>query len=285
MILTPGHGGLVTSQYGVLGIPAQLTLTAPITTEAIPGIATRAYMSGSQLHVGSVVPVAAGSDTSLPVRIVAAVTAFPTAAGSGQGGLIVDQAALQDQLAAEWAGPVPVTQWWLQRAASRIRLPAGAVAVTAAGTAAALTRQPLSRVQQPALLAVALAAALLAALGFSVSVAASMQERRSQNALLAALGVSRGERTRQLCLEQLLLSAPAAGAGLVLGAGLSWLLVPAVTRTGLGLPPFPPVQVHIPFLISAGLALAVTAIPVLAAAATVAYQPDPAAQLRTAETL
>jgi hypothetical protein len=283
--LTPGHGGLVTSQYGVLGIPAQLTLTAPITTEAIPGIATRAYLSGSQLHLGSVVHIAAGNETSLPVRIVAAVTAFPTAGGSGQGGLIVDQAAFQDQLAAQWAGPVPVTQWWLQRAGSRVRLPAGAVAVTAAGTTAALMGQPLSRVQQPALLAVALAAALLAALGFSVSVAASMQERRSQNALLAALGVSRWERTRQLCLEQLLLSAPAAGAGLVLGAALSWLLVPDVTRTGLGLPPFPPVQVHIPFLVSAGLAVAVTAIPVLAAAATVAYQPDPAAQLRTAETL
>lgn len=39
-----------------------------------------------------------------------------------------------------------------------------------------------------------------------------------------------------------MLSAPAAAAGLVLGAGLSWLLVPTVTRTGLGLLPFPPVQ-------------------------------------------
>jgi hypothetical protein len=285
MTLIPGHGSLTTQHAGVLGIPAQLTLTTPITNTLIPAIATQAFLTAAFKTVGSVVEIAAGSGTSLPVRIVAAVTAFPTADGGGQGGLIVDQAALQDQLAARWAGPVPVTQWWLQRAGSGLRLPPGAVAVTAAGTAAALMRQPLSRVQQPALLAIALAAALLAALGFSVSVAASLQERRTQNALLAALGVSRTERARQLCLEQLMLSAPAAAVGLLLGAGLSWLLVPAVTRTGLGLPPFPPVQVHIPFLAAAGLALAVTAIPVLAAAATVVYQPDPAAQLRTAETL
>ena len=59
--------------------------------------------------------------------------------------------------------------------------------------------------------------------------------------------------------------------------------MPAVTRTGLGLPPFPPVLVQIPLLAAAGLALAVTAIPVLAAAVTVAYQPDPAARLRMPE--
>jgi hypothetical protein len=285
MTLIPGHGSLVTEHVGVLGIPAQLTLTAPVPDELIPAIATQAFLTANFKTVGSITGIATGSGTSLPVRIVASVTAFPTAGGGGQGGLIVDQATLQDQLAARWAGPVPVTQWWLQRAGPGVRLPAGAVAVTAAGTAAALAAQPLSRVQQPALLAIALAAALLAALGFSVSVAASLQERRTQNALLAALGVSRAQRTRQLCLEQLMLSAPAAAVGLLLGAGLSWLLVPAVTRTGLGLPPFPPVQVHVPFLASAGLALAVTAVPVLAAAATVAYQPDPAAQLRTAETL
>ena len=153
----------------------------------------------------------------------------------------------------------------------------------AAAVAAAQVAQPLNRVQQTALLLVAVAAALLAALGFAVSVAATLRERRTQSALLAALGVSRPERTRQLCLEQLLLSAPAAGTGLLLGCGLAWLLVPAVTRTGLGLPPFPPVLVQIPVLASAGLALAVTAIPVLAAALTVAYQPDPAARLRTPE--
>jgi hypothetical protein len=258
--LTPGKGSLTTQHYGVLGIPAQLTLTAPIPEKYIPAIATQAFLTTNFKTVGRIVGIAAGGATGLPVRIVAAVSAFPTAGGGTQG--------------------------WLSPAGSGPpRLPAGAVPVSAARVAAALMAQPLSRVQQSALLAIALAAAILAAIGFSVSVAAGQQERRTQNALLAALGVSRAERTRQLCLEQLILSAPAAAAGLVLGAGLSWLLVPTVTRTSLGLPPFPPVQVHIPFLACAGLALAVIAIPVLAAVATAAYQPDPAAQLRAAETL
>jgi FtsX-like permease family len=278
--ISPGYG-VIMSVSGPERVPARLTLTAPIRREPIPAIATSAFLSVSQATVGSIVPVTA-SGASLTLRIVGTVRAFPSA-GAGQGALIVDQATLQDQLAAASAAPLPVTQWWLRTAARRAPLPAGAVRVTAAAEAAALRADAMSRVQQSALPAIAIAAAVLAVLGFSVSVAASVRERRTQSALLSALGVSRANRTRQLCLEQLMLSAPAAAAGLLLGAGLSWLLVPAVTRTSLGLPPFPPPLVQIPFLIAASLAGAVTAIPVLAAAATVAYQPDPAAQLRAAE--
>jgi hypothetical protein len=279
--LKPGSG--VNAAQGLIQpIPARLTLTAPEPNPVIPAIASQAFLSATQARVGDTVPVAV-SGVTISARIVATVRAFPSAGGP-QGALIVDQAALQEQLAAQSAAPVAVTQWWLGPAGRRLlRLPAGAVRTDAAAVAAAQVAQPLNRVQQTSLLLVAVAAALLAALGFAVSVTATLRERRTQSALLAALGVSRPERTRQLCLEQLMLSAPAAGTGLVLGCGLAWLLVPAVTRAGLGLPPFPPVLVRIPLLAAAGLALAVTAIPVLAAALTVAHQPDPAARLRTPE--
>jgi hypothetical protein len=82
-----------------------------------------------------------------------------------------------------------------------------------------------------------------------------------------------------------MLSGPAAAAGLLLGAGLAWLLVPAVTLTATGLAPVPSALVQLPLAWSAALALAVTVIPVLAAAVTVAYRPDPAAQLRAAAAL
>ena len=281
MTIKPGSG-VNTAQAGIQPIPAQLTLTAPDPDPVLPAIASQSFLTASQAQVGDTVPVTI-SGVTLSARIVAVARGIPSTGGN-QGALVVDLADLQAQLAARSDPPAPVTQWWLRPAGrGPLRLPAGAVRTDAAAVAAAQVAQPLNRVQQTALLLVAVAAALLAALGFAVSVAATLRERRTQSALLAALGVSRAERTRQLCLEQLLLSAPAAGTGLLLGCGLAWLLVPAVTRTGLGLPPFPPVLVQIPLPAAAGLALAVTAIPVLAAAVTVAHQPDPAARLRTPE--
>ena len=133
---------------------------------------------------------------------------------------------------------------------------------------------------QLALLVIALAAALLAVIGFVVCVVAAVTERRLQDALLAALGVGRGARTSRLCLEQLMLSVPAAIAGALIGVGLARLLVPAVTLTGGAATPFPPVHVVIPLGWTALLALVVAAVPVLTAAVAAMHRPDPAAQLR-----
>jgi ABC-type antimicrobial peptide transport system permease subunit len=143
-----------------------------------------------------------------------------------------------------------------------------------------LLGDPLPNVPQLALLVIALAAALLATIGFIVCVVAAVSERRLQDALLAALGVGRGARTSQLCLEQLMLSVPAAIAGALIGVGLARLLVPAVTLTSGAAAPFPPVHVVIPLGWTAVLALVVAAVPVLTAVVAAAHRPDPAAQLR-----
>jgi hypothetical protein len=267
-------------------VPARLTLSAPVSTATIRAIATSAFLAARHLTVGDITSFSAGS-TSIDAVIVAAVRQFPTISSARGGALIVDQAALQDQLLAHSAPPLPVTEWWLRTASGRTPpgLPAGAVVTSRAAVAATVLASPLNQSQQLALLAVAVAAALLAALGFAASVAASMRERRTQGALLAALGVNRAGQARQLCLEQLMLSTPAAAVGLLLGAGIARLLVPAVTLTALGLPPVPAVLVQVPLGWAAILAAAVTAVPVLAAAATVARRPDPAAQLRAAAAL
>ena len=101
---------------------------------------------------------------------------------------------------------------------------------------------------------------------------------------VAAFGVGPAGRAGQLCLEQLMLSLPAAAAGALIGTILAHLLVPAVTLTGGAAAPVPPARVVVPLGPLALLALAVAAVPVLVAAATVAYRPDPAAQLRAGET-
>ena len=130
------------------------------------------------------------------------------------------------------------------------------------------------------MLAIGAAAVLLGALGFSVSVAASVRERRTQSAVFAALGVGRSAQAGQLCLEQLLLSVPAAAAGLLAGIGLARLMVPAITLTASATAPVPSALVILPLGPAVALALVTAAVPVAAAALSVARRPDPAAQLR-----
>jgi FtsX-like permease family len=283
----PGHGQLKGQNGRRLSAQGELTVTEAAPTPAVvPGIATQGFLSANQVGVGATVRATIGAVT-FPVRIVAAVAAFPTAAGPG-GALIVDQSTVQDILLRSDAAPLPVTQWWLRTTGTTTSavpraLPAGTAVTDRAALASALLANSLSEAPQQAVLAIALAAAVLAAVGFTVSVIATVRDRRAQAALLAALGVSRAAQARQLCLEQLMLSIPAALAGLLLGAVLARLLVPAVTLTATGTAPMPPVHVELPWAWAAALALAVAAVPVLAAAVTVAHRPDPAVQLRTAE--
>jgi ABC-type antimicrobial peptide transport system permease subunit len=110
-----------------------------------------------------------------------------------------------------------------------------------------------------------------------------MRERRAQSALLAAMGVDAAAQARLLCAEVLAPSIPAALTGLLLGTVLAHLLVPAVTLTPSGAVPVPAALVEVPLGQAALLALIVSAIPVIVAAATAAYRPDPAAQLRASE--
>jgi hypothetical protein len=265
------------------GATATVTLTAPLRGGPVAGIATRAFLRNSSVGVGATLPVTVGAAT-VPVHIVAAVAAFPTATGGG-GAVIVDLAAVQQALVGRLAEPLPVTSWFLHTAApgGPSGLPSGAVVTSRARRAAGLLSDPVSAAPEQAALAVAGAGALLAAIGFSVSIAAGLRSRRPQNAMLAALGVSRSGQARQLCLEELMLCLPAAAAGLLAGAWLAHLLIPAVTITPAATTPVPPVLVEVPLGWAIGLAVAVAVIPVLVAALTVARRPDPAAQLRATE--
>ena len=281
-----GAGHLVQrSGFPPVPVSGQLGLTTGDPGLPVPAIATRAFLSAANAHLGQVVQVPVGNAT-VPARLTAVVRAFPTAGGDGSA-VIMDQAWLQEVLVSEQQPALPVTQWWLRTGPDdvRARLPAGAGVVTWAGSAGALLDDPLPNVSQLSLLVIVAAALLLAGLGFMVSVVAAMRERRLQDALLAAFGVGRGSRAGQLCLEQFMLSLPAAAAGAVIGVVLAHLLVPAVTLTSGAATPFPPVHVVVPLGWTVLLALGIAAVPVLAAAVAAAYRPDPAAELRAGEAL
>jgi len=282
---SPGYGLAAGGTPGTMS--GQLTLT-PQAPAVLPGLATQRYLTASNANVGSTVQTFING-TTVSVRIVAAVSNFPTVSGRG-GGLIVDLGSVQAMLARGGLEPAPVTQWWLAtqgpgpapRGLSRL-VPPGSAVTSASGTTAALLADPLSTLPQQGLLAVTIAAAALAITGFCVSIAAGVRQRRAENALLAALGVAPRAAAGQLCLEKLMLSVPSALAGLVLGVVLAELLVPAITLTSAATLPVPPVLIQFGLTQTLLLALAVAVLPVLAASLTLARRPDAAAELRAAE--
>jgi hypothetical protein len=287
---SPGYGRASGGTPGT--VSGQLTLT-PQAPAVLPGLATQRYLTASNASVGSTVQTFFNG-TILSVTIVAAVSSFPTVSGTG-GGLIVDLGSVQAVLARGGLEPAPVTQWWLSTPGpipgapgpappglSRL-VPPGSAVTSASGTTAALLADPLSTLPQQGLLAITIAAAVLAITGFCVSIAAGVRQRRAENALLAALGVAPRAAAGQLCLEKLMLSGPAALAGLVLGVVLAELLVPAITLTAAATRPVPPVLIQFGWPQTLLLALAVAVLPVLAAALTLARRPDAAAELRAAE--
>jgi hypothetical protein len=289
----PGYGLGASGYFGVPPSPVdgQLTLS-PAVPVVIPGLATQRFLDASNTSVGATVQTNLDG-AIVPVKIVAAVSTFPTVTGDG-GGLVVDLGTLQAVLARGQVEPAPVTQWWLaardparpalpRPARSRLALPPGSAVISASGIASGLLADPLSAVPQQALLAVAIAAAVLAITGFCVSIAAGVRQRRAENALLAALGVPPRAAAAQLCLEKLMLSVPSAVAGLVLGVVLAELLVPAITLTAAATTPVPSVLIQLGWSQTLALALAVAVLPVLAAALTIARRPDAAAELRAAE--
>ena len=277
----PSAAALASQSTPDAGFTGSLTLAAGPAAGPVPAIATASFLQAAHAQVGSQLPVTVNGVTIL-VRVVASVGAFP-AIGTPNA-LIVDQAPVQAILAGAGATPLPVTSWWLDTSDSAVPAALRGASVTSrAAQAAALRRNPLSLLPRQAALAIGLAAVLLAAIGFSISVAASVQARRAESAVLSALGAGRSLQAGQLCLEQLMLSVPAAAAGLLAGAGLARLLVPAITLTATGGRPFPPVLVQIPLGRAVLLAAVLAALPVLAAAASIARRPDPAAELRAAE--
>ena len=281
-VLPPGTPKGYLAENGFPTLPAQVQLSIAPPPLGVPMLATKAYLSANGLTNGAAVPLTI-SGTALRAYVLLTVSRFPTITAGGA--VIADQTALQDALVSAGGAPLPATSWWLSTAGGLppSGLPPGSSVVDAAAISQTLAHDPESAAPIKAALAVAAAAAILAALGFCVSVAASARSRRGQRALLAAMGVPSGAQARLFCLEEIMISGPAALVGLGLGIGLAHLLIPAITLTATAGLPIPSVLVRVPVAWVALIAIAVPAIPVVAAAIATLQQPDPAAELRTAE--
>ncbi len=274
-----GAGGSASAQPAA---GASILETAGPAPAALPALATRSFLAASGVQVGGTEFIQI-QGTAVRCVIIGQVARFPTVTGPA-GGLVVNQAALQDVLRTHGVAPLPVTQWWLTTSGHPVipGLPSGASVASVTTLARALSAQPLSVAPLQALLAIAVAAALLACGGFVVSVATG-RERQRDVALLDALGARSGQVVRLMCLEQALLAVPAAAAGLVLGILLSRLIIPAVSLTAQAVRPDPPVLVQVPWLAAVGVAAVIALVPAVAAAQAATRPTAAAARLRAEE--
>ena len=103
---SPSAATLAQDSTPDVGFIGEVTITARAPAGPVPGIATGSFLQAANSGVGRILPVSVNGVT-IPVRIVAAVRAFPTV-GNG-GALVVDQASVQAILASRLATPLPVT--------------------------------------------------------------------------------------------------------------------------------------------------------------------------------
>ena len=100
-------------------------------------------------------------------------------------------------------------------------------------------------------------ATLFAVIGLAVSAAVSARQRRTEFALLRALGLSSGQLSGWLWLENAGIVVVSLAAGTGLGLLIGWVVLPFVTVTQQAATPFPPPIVETPWL-EIGLIVAVS---------------------------
>jgi hypothetical protein len=229
----------------------------------LPAVVTRSFLAATGTRVGQRL-VTSVDGTTVPITLLAALPHLPTIT-SGSPAILVDQRALTDLLQAAGAQPENITEWWLTTSGRVILrgLPPGTSTTSRAQLVHTLLADPLSLGSQQALLAFAIAAVLLAIIGMLVSVATSA-ERTRDVALLDALGMPPRQVARLLGLEQGLTAIAPSAIGLLFGAVLSELIIPAVSLTPQAARPVPPVAVQVPWLLAAAIAVVMAILPTLA---------------------
>jgi len=259
-----GHG--VTVSFA----PEQL---ASLGSVDLAVVVNRAFLNETSTQVGDRVSLdLEGGERD--GRIVGAVGTFP-ATDPGRPLAIVDLASLDLlRFQAAHATRQP-TEWWIRAddaAATAAVVPtsagpfARATVLSRIDRTASLSADPLALGIIGALALGFVVAGLFAVIGLAASAAVSARQRRGEFALLRALGLSGGQLSGWLWLENASLVVVSLVAGTGLGLLIGWVVLPYITVTQQATTPFPPVIVETPWAtilvleaVTAG-ALAVTVI-------------------------
>ncbi|MGX1882578.1 FtsX-like permease family protein [Streptomyces sp. NPDC055287] len=279
-----------------------IRITASAPKPPLPAaVVTDRFLDSSGAKAGSVLEIPLAGE-SLKVRIAAVVRELPTTGPSTRtlaqardastegGAVLLDLRAVNQVLAALPNASLPPGEWWLFTApgasgdvASALRerrdIDPAQIQVRAE-IARELHDDPLGAGPQAALLAAAVVAAALAAVGFSVSAAGSLRERSAEFAVLRALGAPRRQLARLHAAEQGLLIGLALLVGLALGTVLARAVIPLIVLTEQAARPVPHVLVELPAGPVAALLAGVAAVPLLIVAVPTLRRGDPATALR-----
>ncbi|MGW3076053.1 MULTISPECIES: FtsX-like permease family protein [unclassified Kitasatospora] len=257
---------------------------------ALNGVATRDYLKALGASVGDTLQVPF-SGVVVPVKVTGAVEAVPVA---GRRALVLDLDSVARMLSAQDRNLPTRTEWWLPAAGPGDRAPAEAAAALRGAPGSqdlalydevseGLLGDPVGAAPQSALMAIAIATAVLAAIGFAAAVAGSAHERSRDSALLLALGAPRKQVARTAAIENAVLVGLGGIVGLALGALLVRLIVPFVVLTPAARRPVPEAVVELPYGQALLFAAAIAVVPLLSAFLIGRRRRDVAARLRHVE--
>ena len=231
-------------------VPDSLTEVAD---RPLPMAASRSFADRTRANVGD--RVAIGSLTRrTQVEIAAIIDAFPTLEPQ-EPFAILDLGGYALATYARNGDDLFADEWWLAvtdetaAVAALDRDPYSVESlVSRTARTTSLTDDPVALGVIGALAIGSVAALIVAIIGFVVSAVVSTRERLGEFALLRAMGMSPGQLSAWLTLENAFQLAAGIVAGTGLGVLLSWLVLPFVTLTADASIVVPPVLVEIPWV-------------------------------------
>ena len=223
-------------------------------TVVLPAVVNRQFLEATGSVVGDQLTIPIDGEPR-SIEITGVLEAFPTT-DPLQPAAVVDVATLSLLRFQSNRGAGFPVEWWLDvddaalagvladRGSGPLR---GATVLSRAETFEQLSADPLALAMIGALSLGFVVAALFAVIGLVVSAAVSARQRRTEFALLRALGLSPDQLSGWLWLENGSLVFVSLVAGTLLGLLIGWVVLPFVTVTQQAAVPFPPVVVEIPW--------------------------------------
>ncbi|HEX6128101.1 MAG TPA: FtsX-like permease family protein [Candidatus Limnocylindria bacterium] len=230
----------------------------------LPVVVNRAFLGATASDLGDEVTSRVGG-LLRTLRVVGVVESFPTTDAT-QPQAIADLATVGLLAFASSQSTVTPLEWWIatepgagQQVEDALRngpYVRGEIA-SLEGRARTLSADPVALGIIGALSLGFVVAGLFAVIGLTVSAAVSARQRRTEFALLRALGLSAGQLSGWLWLENAGVVVVSLAAGTGLGLLIGWVVLPFVTVTQEAAAPFPPPLVQTPWL-SIGLLVVVS---------------------------
>ena len=222
--------------------------------EPVPVIANRAFLADTSTSPGDTVTTTI--DGALRTLTIAGVVdAFPTT-DPARPLIVIDDETLGLLRLQATGGTRSPDEWWIAAADGATGAIAAALraspfdsapVVSVEERARSLTADPVALGIVGALALGFVVTGIFAIVGLTVSAAVSARQRRTEFALLRALGLSRGQLAGWLWLESASLVGVSLLAGTGLGLLIGWMVLPYVTVTQSATAPVPPVIIEVPW--------------------------------------